>query len=236
MPHRRNRGPRGDLDLERVLDAGEALLATGVPDRVSIRAVAAFLDVAPNALYTYVSSKAELHQRLADRGLARIDLESLAAGAGTPADRLLAFAMEARHTLLAHPGVLRILATTPVRGPASVALNEALLQTCRDGGLDLAGARSLIYALTVFLHGYLFLEIGDRERDQEPEPFDVDLSTAPLTARMAHLPWDPAGEFARGVRALLSGHGLPAQAASHEASADADRPGHREVAGPDRAR
>ncbi|UFU05379.1 TetR/AcrR family transcriptional regulator [Ruania halotolerans] len=211
MPQRRNRGPRGDLTLERVLAAGEELLAAGHPDRVSIRAVAARLDVAPNALYTYVSSKDELHQRLADRGLARIDLGPLARRAGAPGERLLTFALVARRALLAEPGVLRILAATPVRGPASVALSEALLQACHDGGLSLGQASRLTYALTVFLYGYLFLELGDLERGEEPAPFDVDLSVAPLTARMAQLPWDPSEEFTRGVEALLAGHGLPVE-------------------------
>ncbi|SED77301.1 TetR/AcrR family transcriptional regulator [Ruania alba] len=211
MPQRRNRGPRGDLSLERVLAVGEELLAAGDPDRVSIRAVAAGLDVAPNALYTYVSSKGELHQRLADRGLARLELGVLEA-AGAPGERLRTFALAARRALLNDPGVLRILATTPVRGPAAVALSEALLRTCSDGGLSLGQASRLTYALTVFLYGYLFVEIGDRERSQEPEPFDVDLASVPLTARMAQLPWDPAEEFERAVETLLAGYGLPAGA------------------------
>ena len=60
----RRRGPKRSLTLDQVVDAALDVVDEGGPSALSVRAVAACLGVLPNALYTYVHSRAALEREV----------------------------------------------------------------------------------------------------------------------------------------------------------------------------
>ena len=61
------RGPKRTLSEELLLDAALALLDAGGPGAASVRAIAARVGVAPNAVYTYFPDKAALEKAMVER-------------------------------------------------------------------------------------------------------------------------------------------------------------------------
>ena len=118
----RRRGPRHDLSREQVLDAVDTVLDRDGSARLSLRRVAAELDMAPNSVYTYAASWEDLLQDAADRFLARIDLAPLGAS-GCARCRIAAVLDHALALLGNHPGMADVLTGQRTIGPASLTLN-----------------------------------------------------------------------------------------------------------------
>lgn len=185
---RRSRGPRRALSENEILDAALSLLDHGGPDAASVRAVAARVGVAPNAIYTYFPDKAAVVDALVERLLGHVDHDVFADRAQPWRERVAALATELRQTLSAHPGAVTLMVGSRLDGPNARAINKRLLQLFADAGLDPTDAARASYLLFVYIFGFLAL----------------DTATVPTMADYAS-----TEQFLWGLRRILDGLSVP---------------------------
>lgn len=157
---RKRPGPRRALTERAIFDAALRLVDTGGADALSVRAVAAALDVAPNALYTYFPTKAELARALVDDLLARLDLDT-----GSPSadwrTTITGLALDLRSLLLRHPGIVSLLLRSSFDGPHALAAGETLLELLTNAGLTDDDAARASYLLMTYILGTVALDVAE---------------------------------------------------------------------------
>jgi TetR/AcrR family transcriptional regulator, tetracycline repressor protein len=183
-PPRPRRGPRRSFGLTQVIDAALDVVDEGGPDALSVRAVAARLGVNPNALYTYVASRAALERAIVERALADSELSLLDGDPASWRRRVLAYAVSLRQVLLRHPGVARLMMTAPMDGPTALLVGERLIGAIVGGGLTPDDAARATYALIVQVLGAVALEVA--ETDGRP-PLAPEQDR--IAGRLAVLQW-----------------------------------------------
>lgn len=215
----RKRGPKRSLTLERVVDAALEVVDAGGPTALSIRSVATRLGVLPNALYTYVESRAALERELVERVLAESDIALLAASNPPWRRRIVDYALSLRTTMLEHPAVALLIMTAPMDGPAALLVGERLIDAFTEAGLSPADASRSSYALMVQVLGFLALEVAETEA-RPPLPDEavrvgerraaldfLDAADWPMTAatRDVTAQWISTEQFTWSVERLLDG-------------------------------
>lgn len=192
---RRQRGPRGDVDRARIVQAATRVVARDGAAGLSLRAVAAEADISPNAIYTYVADMRDLANSVADDYIGTWDLGVLrsAEPARQAAARFVAHVWE---QFVAHPGQADLLARYRIVGPNALALQEALLTffTTR-AGMGLKEAGSATYLLTTWLHGRALLRASDAEEIPPALLEGIELDDYPLTLAASRLPADDLDEL-----------------------------------------
>jgi len=123
---------RPQLTRERVVKEALAVIAHDGADALTMRRLAARLDVVPGALYNHVRNKQQLQDLLLDCVLAEVDVHLDPSLAWT--EQLKVLAHRLRQVLEAHPGVAGILKTRDPLGPHSLALAEAFLSPLQTAG------------------------------------------------------------------------------------------------------
>ena len=162
------RGPRRALSEAEILDAALSLLDAGGPNAASVRGIAAKVNVAPNAVYTYFPDKAAVLRALVDHLLGEVDHGVFADRSQPWRERVESFAVELRARLTAHPGAVTLMIAGPMDGPNALALHERLLELFDDAGLDPTDAARAAYLLIVYVFGSLALEATDRGHGDPP--------------------------------------------------------------------
>jgi AcrR family transcriptional regulator len=137
-----DRRPR--LTRERVIAEALAVIAQDGVQALTMRALAARLEVVPGALYHHVRNKQQLQDLLLDNVLAEVDFHLDPSLPWTKQLKVLAHRL--RQVLEDHPGVAGILKTRDPLGPHSLALAEAFL-----GPLQAAGFADREAGLAFFL-------------------------------------------------------------------------------------
>ena len=159
MPDRRAR-PRAGLTREKVLDAAIAFVDSRGLATLSTRKLGAALGVEGMTLYHYVPTKAALLDGMVERVLEQ------AAGQLTPTedqpwpDAIRGVAIRCRDVLLAHPGLLGVVATRPVNSPGAFRILEAGLAVMTSQGVPLARAMDTLNAVMTFVVGHTLAEAG----------------------------------------------------------------------------
>jgi AcrR family transcriptional regulator len=139
-----DRDRRRQLTRERVVEEALAVIAQDGIEALTMRGLAARLQVVPGALYRHVRNKQLLQDLILDSVLAEVDLGVEPSLGWT--ERLKVLAQRLRRVLEDHPGVAGILKTRDPLGPHSLALAEALL-----GPLQAAGFGDREAGLAFFL-------------------------------------------------------------------------------------
>ena len=111
-------GPRRSLTEGDILAAAVGLLDRGGADALSMRAVAAAVGVAPNALYTYFRTKTSLLHAVTDELLGQVDRGLLPDPARPWRDRLARYAARGAGDVAGPPGVGTAPAELAARRPA----------------------------------------------------------------------------------------------------------------------
>jgi TetR/AcrR family tetracycline transcriptional repressor len=216
---RRRPGPRRSLERAQVVDVAMQLLDDGGPEALSIRAVAGRLGVNPNAVYTYVASRAALEREVVERVFAESDIDLLAGPPDRWRDRIRQYGLSLRAVVLRHPAVAALMMSAPMDGPSAVLIGERLIGALRDAGLPSDDAARGTYALIVQVVGFVALEVA--ETDARPplapeaervagrraaleflDPADWPLSAATKEVAAG---WISTAQFTWSVERLLDG-------------------------------
>lgn len=169
-PQPRRPGPRRTLSEQLILDAAQRLLSDGGADAVTIRGIAAQVDVAPNAVYTYFPDKGAVLRALVERLLGEVNLVELKDRSQPARHRIQAVALQLRTRLLLHPGAVLLLLSAPMDGPNAVTLGEALLDVFAGAGLGSDDAARASYLLTAYLLGSIALEAAELDHSGTAPP------------------------------------------------------------------
>ncbi|MFC4565062.1 TetR/AcrR family transcriptional regulator [Nocardiopsis mangrovi] len=130
---RPSRGPRQGLTLDRIVDAAIAIADSDGLAALSMRKVAARLEVGTATLYTYVPGKTELYALMLDKIVGSGALPHT-----LPGDWRERFERQAREDwrdFREHPWVLRLASDRPVPGPNTLAWFDSAVRTLDGTGL-----------------------------------------------------------------------------------------------------
>lgn len=144
------------LDRERIVAAAIALADEGGLQAVSLRKVAARLDVGPMRLYGYISTKEELFDLMVDEVQAEI-LPGEQPGDWREALRILA--CRTRQAALRHEWLADLLGGRPALGPNGLAVAEATLAVL-DGLADIATVMRAVETVSAYSTGAIRREIA----------------------------------------------------------------------------
>lgn len=135
-----------------MLEAAQAVVAARGLDALTIRAVAARLDVAPNALYGWVAGKADLLDALVDDVLPQ---ELASDEDGDPRRAVHDLLLQVFDAMSAHPDLAPLhLSRRYSPGPNASALRTRLEELLRAGGAAPADVRAAVPVLVINTIGF----------------------------------------------------------------------------------
>ena len=175
-------------------------------DAVSVRAVAASLDVTPMALYRHVGSAAGLRTATLEFILLEVKAPP---PEGRVTDRLRAFAHEARAVFGRYPGVAEAVLTEWPRLLQGARIMESLLATTADATRSRARRVDIANAVFVYVLMRAIAErsvlAGGRRRGIPTAQAHPDRFPELVAAQGYFAEIDTDRHFAIGIDALLSG-------------------------------
>ncbi|WP_433047791.1 TetR/AcrR family transcriptional regulator C-terminal domain-containing protein [Dactylosporangium sp. CS-033363] len=201
------------ITRDKVVTAALGVLDDGGIDAVTVRAVAARLDVKAPALYFHVRGK----QELLDEMGTEIHRRVVAALAGRAADShwhedLVAYAGALRAEYLAHRDGARAFSGTLITDPEVLRAQEPWLRRWSAAGVPLDAAADAFEMVTAFVVGFV---IEEQERRQSAATDPARYSTSerdrrlgtgvPLVAAAGHARRDDATRFERQLGTLIAG-------------------------------
>lgn len=163
------------LSRERIIDAALSLIDAEGLDAVSMRTLAARLDVQAMSLYHHVANKAALFDGLHERLLLGMQVE--VEGLGWE-DALRQLARAYRAIAIAHPRAFGLLATRPLSTPQEVAHIAPALAVLGAAGLSAAEQLFVVNLFFSSLNGLLLAEVA-------PIPGHEDVSEPDVVAAFA---------------------------------------------------
>lgn len=190
------RGPRGDLSRATLVAAAARVLDRDGLSGLTQRAVARQVGATPTVLYTYFRDMDDLRHAVGDDFISTWPLDTLG-GEGSPRARVHDFLAQALLICGGRPRQAELLASQAVVGPASLALNEALLHLLSDpvpqgAGMGLLEAHDVVGILTDWFFGHLANELP-AATTSSTQWADIDWTQAPLGAAV----WQRAADRAR---------------------------------------
>jgi AcrR family transcriptional regulator len=170
-----------------------SLRTTGF-DQMTIRNLAAELDVAPMSLYRYIRDKDDLMDEVVEALL--IQSQPMPPASGTWQSRLTAAAEGLRALLVDEPGALYVYLRHPVISPTAIRRMEAMLKILREAGYDAASSKTAYAAIQTYTVGFAALETS---RAGWTPPEGASRAATELAAMTS------PRQFASGLRYLMSG-------------------------------
>lgn len=161
---------RPTVSRERTLAAAIALADEQGLAAVSMRQVAARLDVVPMALYKHVANKEDLLDGMVETVVA--GYEQPAPGGSWP-DRVRARVLAARAELVRHPWLRHAIESRTSRTPAVLSHMDAVTGELIDGGLSVDLAHHVMHALGHRIWGFS-PEAFDEPGGDTPSPEALD--------------------------------------------------------------
>ncbi|GAA2319085.1 TetR/AcrR family transcriptional regulator C-terminal domain-containing protein [Glycomyces scopariae] len=201
MNAKRTRGQRAGLSRERVLEAALDLVGREGMGALTMRRLAAELDIEAMTIYHYVPNKDALLDGLVERVVA---LAAAARPEGADwRGTLLEYARSLRRTLLAHPAVAPLLATRPALTAGTMAAVEAVLATLHEAGFAPAQGLRMVYATIGLVVGQSAV-VPAASGSEAPQ--GVDAAAHPLFAEaLAAGGNGPEERFEFALTALVAG-------------------------------
>lgn len=204
--------PKADIPLtrQRVLEAALALIDQEGLEGFSMRKLGARLGVEAMALYNHVENKRALFDGVIELLITQGPYPEQPGA--TPREELWTFAHAFRDVLRAHPRVLPLVATSPLRTQDSLLLLEHLLATIQRAQITGVQAIYTLQCLVGFIVGHTWIEAGppgvaDLERGPNGPMVWRQFPAQRYPTLHALLPeiaqWDPDREFDFGLQALF---------------------------------
>jgi AcrR family transcriptional regulator len=154
----RRRIDGSSLTRERIVAAAVRHAEAGRLSEVTIRVLAAELEVSPMALYRHVRDKDDLLLAVTDVMLVRHPVADK--GSGDWRDHLRAVALSLRELLRREPALARLYGRTPVTTPAALERLSAAVAVLERSGFGHRDAVRAYAAVHTYTLGYCLLEIG----------------------------------------------------------------------------
>ncbi|MEV4369452.1 TetR/AcrR family transcriptional regulator [Nonomuraea sp. NPDC049637] len=170
------------LDRRRIVAAAVALADEGGLEAVSLRKVAARLDVGPMRLYGFISTKEELFDLMVDE----VHAEILPDGPpGGWREALRDHAVRTRQAALRHEWLADLLGGRPSLGPNALAVTERTLAAL-DGHADLDTVMHAVRTVGAYMTGAIRREIAHlrAERATGLSKLDWQRAYGPHVSRM----------------------------------------------------
>ncbi|MDX2562298.1 TetR/AcrR family transcriptional regulator C-terminal domain-containing protein [Streptomyces sp. TX20-6-3] len=145
-------GPAG-LDRDRIVAAAIRMLDEEGLAKLSMRKLAAELNVTAMSLYWYVDTKDDIIEYAVDTVYGEIDLAAVDA-AGDWRDRMRVLALAYRRMLVRHPWMSPCAGYYLNIGPHAIAVGGKIQETVRDTGLPMDRQPSAMSAVFQFVYGY----------------------------------------------------------------------------------
>lgn len=180
------RAPRNTLSRERVLAAALELADELGVEALTIRRLAAHLEVRPMSLYHYVATKEELLDALVDSVFAEIHRPD---PTRPWREQLELRTRSSREVFARHRWAPMIMETRRHPGPETLAGHEAVLDVLRSNGFSVEAAGHAYAVLDAFSYGFAVQEsmlatVG--LEDSAPELVaGMDFTAAPRIAELA---------------------------------------------------
>ena len=200
----------GSLTRQRVLEAALHLIDQEGLEGFSMRKLGTLLGVEAMSLYNHIESKRALFDGVIELLIVQAPQPSIPHA--TPREELWAFAHAFRDVLLAHPRVLPLVATSPLRTPATLAILDYLLETIQRAQITGVQAIYALQCLVGFIVGHTLLGTGTTPvAGLEPGPNGPTVwqqfPAEQYPTLHALLPtiaqWQPDHEFDFGLQALF---------------------------------
>jgi TetR/AcrR family transcriptional regulator, tetracycline repressor protein len=204
-------GRREPLTRERILSSALAMIDRDGLDALSMRRLAAELDVSAMSLYNHVPNKDSLLEGVVEAVLQEIELESVRHEDW--AEGLKQGFHSFRAALLAHPHALPLLHSKPVTSERAFLPIELSLATLRRGGFDPETAIQAHWALVGFTMGHVAFQLNNPLDDPSTHeleamqraalPRDTYPNVVECAPYMVGCDFDAA--YAFGLEAILDG-------------------------------
>jgi AcrR family transcriptional regulator len=201
------------ISRERIVAAALELLDEKGMEGITVRALAARLDVQAPALYWHVRNKQELLDEMSTVVMRRVTgaLSEIPPGAGWR-DDLAAYARVLRSEYLLHRDGARIFSGTRISDPDVVKAKEPWLAHFTAAGFTLAEADDATDLVTAFVVGFV-IEEQERAQSAEADPARYSLAErdawlgedAELVKAAGHLRDDGDQRFERHLGIVLDG-------------------------------
>jgi AcrR family transcriptional regulator len=201
------------ITRERIVAAALELLDEKGMEGITVRALAARLDVQAPALYWHVRNKQELLDEMSTVVMRRVTagLATIPTGAGWR-DDLAAYARILRAEYLLHRDGARIFSGTRIADPDVVKAKEPWLARLTSAGFTLAEADDATDLVTAFVVGFV-IEEQERGQSAETDPARYSLAErdawlgedADLVKAAGHLRDDGDERFERHLGIVLDG-------------------------------
>jgi AcrR family transcriptional regulator len=191
---RRRRALRGAISRDQIVEAALNLLARGSHDELTVRALAAELDVAPMSLYRHIGSKDDVLDEAVDIMLR--EMPRLRVPQRDWRRYLTAAAVSFRDFLVSQPAALHVYLRHPVVSSAALERMDAMLVSLRAAGCSERDAERAYATIHTYTIGFAALE-ANREAYVAPP------SDSALEARLAA--FTTSRQFRNGLAYLLDG-------------------------------
>ncbi|MEU1663995.1 TetR/AcrR family transcriptional regulator C-terminal domain-containing protein [Streptomyces sparsogenes] len=209
-PHRKPR-----LSRERITRAAVSLLDADGVEGLTMRRLAARLEVGTMSLYEYVGSREDLLDLAVDEVIAEIEVDGVDNAPWREA--LTRQLTRSRRVMRRHPWLPALMATRPLLGPHALARSELIYSILDRAGLQGPHLSAGVAALTYYVQGYTATENLWRGSHRDPEAetelrrqaqryLDGRKELHPTLARHAELDNnDFDGSFRLGLDTVLDG-------------------------------
>lgn len=172
-------------------------------DALSMRAVAARVDRQVSSLYNHVASRGELIELVRARIVAGIDTSAFATEPWD--DAVAAWARSYLTAFAAHPNLIRLLATTPIRDVSTFEMYDVVIGSLVESGWPIQQAVAVMRTVEAHVLGSALDIIAPSDM--------LEQSSVPERLNMVHAALDPRhaesssaeAAFELGLDALIDG-------------------------------
>ena len=191
------------VDRDRVVTAALALLDEEGLGAMTMRRLAASLDVEAASLYAHIGSKDELVDAVLDRVLDSVELPA-------PDPDVRAYLLGAfgnyRATLLRHPAVVLLMTERARLSSAQIRLAVRSIELLQAAGLSMRAAVDTHVTLVAFTLGFILQEVSRPTTPTGPAPVNLDPSISPVLKTLAER--SVVERFEVGLHLILDGAGV----------------------------
>jgi AcrR family transcriptional regulator len=187
-------GLRKGLTPAKILEEAFALVDTGGPSALTMRALAQRLDVAPMAIYNHYRDRDAILDALAEQAFARLQGSAFGADGGKSwKAKLRMVLMNAKNLAGRHPHILRLAMTRPNKPPSALTLTDEAHQALCEAGLTSIQALTVYHTFVMLLQGFPFWQ----------ESFDRHYLRADNPEMQFPAGWNANKQFEAGVDWLI---------------------------------